>query len=79
MPLVGRPLLFEMPVLGFLGFPPFAVSCRVMTQAATLGWERLGRLPGGRVWRLAVVLLALGFVWAVFAGMDRLTVTALSV
>lgn len=79
VPFVGRPKLFEMPLLGFLGFPPFAVTCRVMTQACQLGWDRLGGLPGGRVWRLAAAVLALGFVLAVFAGLDRFTVTALAV
>ena len=78
VPFVGRPKLFEMPVLGFLGFPPFAVTCRVMTQACLLGWDRLGGLRGGGVWRLATALLAAALVLAVFAGMDRLTVTALA-
>ena len=32
---LGRDLkLFEMPLLGFLGFPPFALECFVMTQFA---------------------------------------------
>ncbi len=78
VPWVGRPRLFEMPVLGFLGFPPFALTCRVMTQASALGWERLGGLPGGRIWRAVVVLVAAAFVWAVFVGVDRFTVTALA-
>ena len=78
VPFVGRPKLFEMPVLGFLGFPPFAVTCRVMTQACLLCWDRLGGLPGGRILRAVAALLAAGFVWAVFAGIDLFTVTALA-
>ena len=27
VPFVGKPKLFEMPILGYLGFPPFAVEC----------------------------------------------------
>lgn len=27
VPFVGKPKLFEMPLLGYLGFPPFAVEC----------------------------------------------------
>ena len=30
MPYFGGVKLFEMPVLGFLGFPPFAVECWAM-------------------------------------------------
>jgi hypothetical protein len=30
VPFVGNVKIFEMPVLGFLGFPPFAVECWVM-------------------------------------------------
>ncbi len=79
VPFVGRPRIFEMPLLGFAGFPPFAVSCRVMAEAAALGWDRLGALPGGRVWRALAALAALAFVLAVFAGIDRYAVTALAV
>ena len=32
MPWVGEVKLFEMPLLGFLGFPPFAVECYVMAH-----------------------------------------------
>ncbi|MBI5585600.1 MAG: hypothetical protein HY892_17460 [Deltaproteobacteria bacterium] len=32
VPWVGEVKLFEMPVLGFLGFPPFAVECYVMAH-----------------------------------------------
>jgi len=30
VPFFGNVKIFEMPVLGFLGFPPFAVECWVM-------------------------------------------------
>jgi len=53
VPWVGRLKVFEMPVLGFGGFPPFAVELYVMTNALSLfrngrGWRPLdaGR-PGG--------------------------------
>ena len=32
VPWVGEVKLFEMPILGFLGFPPFAVECYVMAH-----------------------------------------------
>ncbi|MBI4586509.1 MAG: helix-hairpin-helix domain-containing protein [Planctomycetes bacterium] len=34
--------LFEMPILGFLGFPPFALECVALAAAL----ERLGFIPG---------------------------------
>jgi hypothetical protein len=43
VPLFSEGKLFEMPYLGFLGFPPFGVECFVMTNAVYL-------LRGGRHW-----------------------------
>jgi hypothetical protein len=34
VPILGDVKIFEMPVLGYLGFPPFAVECYVMYQFA---------------------------------------------
>ncbi len=36
VPYVGWLKVFEMPILGFLGFPPFAVACYVMTSTVSL-------------------------------------------
>lgn len=43
VPLFSEGKLFEMPYLGFLGFPPFCVECYVMINAVYL-------LRGGRHW-----------------------------
>jgi hypothetical protein len=43
VPLFSEGKLFEMPYLGFLGFPPFGVECFVMINAVYL-------LRGGRHW-----------------------------
>ena len=43
VPFFSKGKLFEMPYLGFLGFPPFCVECFVMTNALYL-------LRGGRHW-----------------------------
>lgn len=43
VPFVGDLKLFEMPVAGFLGFPPFAVECYVAMRFVGL-WR------GGRTW-----------------------------
>ena len=44
VPYVGWLKVFEMPILGFFGFPPFAVQCYVMMSTVTLlrqgrGWQ----------------------------------------
>jgi hypothetical protein len=68
--------LFEMPVLGFLGFPPFAVECLVMVRALQAAGERL-RARWGRAWRpaaAAAALAATAGTAAVFEAADRVTV-----
>jgi len=73
---VGDLKLFEMPVLGFLGFPPFAVECFVMTSAYFLFDERLAELSPARrsLARLAVYTGMIVFAYLVFSGIDRFTV-----
>lgn len=44
--------IFEMPILGFLGFPLFALECFVMTEFAETLKERLPQ----NLWRGAVIL-----------------------
>ena len=44
VPYVGWLKVFEMPILGFFGFPPFAVECYVMMSTVSL-------LRQGRGWR----------------------------
>jgi hypothetical protein len=44
VPILPEVKIFEMPVLGFLGFPPFAVECFVMYVAARrLFWRAAAR------------------------------------
>jgi hypothetical protein len=72
---------FEMPPMGFLGFPPFAAECYVLIAFINLfrrgrGWEEPSQVgpgaPDGAA-RMAV-LAACVFNIAVYAGIDRLTV-----
>jgi hypothetical protein len=72
---------FEMPPLGFLGFPPFAVECYVLVNCLNLfrrgrGWEEPGQTgPGASHWLAAVaVAAACLFDGAVYLGIDRFTV-----
>jgi hypothetical protein len=66
----GSPL-FEMPIAGFLGFPPFAVECYEMYVAAQKLLQRLASRPGVRwvFWIILAVYVAVGF-W----GIDTFTV-----
>jgi hypothetical protein len=53
IPHVGWLKVFEMPILGFLGFPPFAVECYVMMSTVSLfrkgrTWEKTAAPPGRR-------------------------------
>ncbi len=69
--------LFEMPVLGFFGFPPFAVECFSLWQALVLGglavprWTEVRPAPGSR--RVGAVLAAVAFSGLVIAGMEMRT------
>jgi hypothetical protein len=70
--------LFEMPVLGFFGFPPFAVECFVLWQALVLAGVATARdpaqrvpAPGARV--LAAAALAAVFSIGVLAAMEGRT------
>jgi hypothetical protein len=84
VPFVGDIKLFEMPVAGFLGFPPFALECFVMyTFICVLG----GALPpalhdfrmkASRPARFAAVLMCNASFWIpVFFLIDKITVISL--
>lgn len=72
---------FEMPPLGFLGFPPFALECYVLVNVLNAfrrgrGWEAPGQTGPGAPRRVAVigVLAACLFNAAIYVGIDHLTV-----
>jgi hypothetical protein len=72
---------FEMPPLGFLGFPPFAVECYVFVNLINAfrggrGWEDSRLVGSGAPRRLAILAVAAASLFnvAVYAGIDRLTV-----
>ncbi len=63
VPFVGDLKLFEMPVLGFLGFPPFALECYVMYAfVASMGL--------GRQWDPEVPEGKTHLPWAVVTGLQ---------
>ena len=69
VPFVGFLKIFEMPILGFFGFPVFALEAFVMTEAARIFWRR--HSTAGH-WLTAVIVV--GFWLATFAGIDTFTV-----
>lgn len=72
VPFVGQVKLFEMPVLGFLGFPPFALECYAAASAYELVRDRI-RSPVA--WGV-IALCAIVFAGVAMAGIDRFTVAA---
>jgi hypothetical protein len=78
--------LFEMPLAGFLGFPPFAVQCYVIYNFISLfrynrGWEEDNyRLNQGK--RVSFILKAFSFLaglifcLSTFSAMDMITVSS---
>lgn len=71
IPLFDRLHLFEMPLAGFLGFPPFAVECHEMYWVCRKILDRLKSKPfvHALAWMAIVV-----FVAAIFWGIDHFTV-----
>ena len=76
--------IFEMPVLGFLGFPPFAVECYIIYNFISLwrhkrGWEQdvfmihPGQKTSGRVKVVTTVCLILFYIISTRA-IDRYTI-----
>jgi len=68
--------LFEMPVLGFLGFPPFAVECLVLLRFLGAVGDCSSARGRTRV-RLAAAVLGPAAVVGMFASIDRVTVDSL--
>jgi hypothetical protein len=63
--------LFEMPLLGFLGFPPFAVSAYAMYRIILIAMQRSKIRTRGILWSLIAL-----FCLLCFAGIDRYTVVS---
>ena len=72
---------FEMPPLGFLGFPPFALEAYVLINVLNLfrkgrSWDSPGGSGAAPGLALGAVVVALLFNVAVYAGIDRFTVVS---
>jgi hypothetical protein len=76
---------FEMPPLGFLGFPAFAVTCYVLVNLLNVirrgrNWETADSAGRGTPLGIAVpaIALALAFNGLTYAGIDRWTVKSVA-
>lgn len=74
--------LFEMPLLGFLGFPPFALECFAVWQALVLSGLAVPRTgpahPAPATRRVGAAALALLFCALVLRGMEERTISSYS-
>ena len=71
LPVLNFAKVFEMPLLGYLGFPPFALECAVMYNFMKALDDRV--LVTQRRCRNAIVI-QLAFWLVMFAAMDKWTV-----
>jgi hypothetical protein len=70
IPFFGKGKLFEMPALGFLGFPPFALECWIFYHLLKAVPEHLDTKAARFAWWIGIGLLCL----LIFNGMDRNTI-----
>lgn len=71
VPFFEKLKLFEMPLLGFLGFPPFAVSAYAMYRILLIAIQRGKSLIRFVLWPLITI-----FCLFCFTGIDRYTVVS---
>jgi len=69
LPVLNFGKIFEMPVLGYLGFLPFALECAIMYKFLTLVDDRLSGVP-----RALFYLTQVAFWFVLFAALDFRTV-----
>jgi hypothetical protein len=71
LPALNFGKIFEMPLLGYLGFPPFALACAIMYNFLVIADERFLTAPRRQRW----FWLGQGIFWAVmFWAIDNQTV-----
>ncbi len=70
VPFFGKWKVFEMPVLGFFGFPPFALECWILYHWMRILPKRLKSPAARAAWWICLAILSL----AIFHGIDIHTV-----
>jgi hypothetical protein len=71
LPVFNFGRIFEMPILGYLGFLPFALECAVMYNFLTVLEEKVLTSPRRKLW---FWLAQFAFWLLMFAAMDTWTV-----
>jgi hypothetical protein len=81
VPGVGALKVFEMPLLGFFGFPPFAVECQSVVRFLEAWRERAESASRARrrVIRWSTVAVSVAATAAIFAAADARTVDSIYV
>ncbi len=64
--------ILEMPILGFLGFPPFALECYLLYRASLIFRKRF--INNRKLVSTIVFILAIIYCILVFQGIDQLTI-----
>ena len=72
IPYLGFLKIFEMPLLGFFGFPPFALECYLSYRALIIVRERF--FHGQKFLPVLATIFAIIYCVAAFNGIDRWTV-----
>lgn len=65
LPMLNFGKIFEMPVLGYLGFPPFALECAIMYNFLVIMDEKLLSAGGRRLAWLGQLAFWLAAFWAI--------------
>lgn len=72
IPYLGLLKIFEMPLLGFFGFPPFALECYLLYQILLLFRERF--FYRSRSWQVVTGILVVLYCLVAFMAIDRDTI-----
>ena len=72
IPVFGFWKVFEMPVVGFLGFATFALECCLLYQALELFRRRI--LRGRPRWMALILVMTLIYCGLAYTGIDRITI-----
>lgn len=72
IPMLDYLHLFEMPILGYLGFPFFALECYLLYYFLELTWQRVVRRSP--ITPILVIVLAAMFIGAVISGIEEQTI-----
>ncbi|MCH8819821.1 MAG: hypothetical protein IIB03_05810 [Acidobacteria bacterium] len=77
IPYLGFLKVFEMPLLGFFGFPPFALECYLFYRCFLLFRER--HIHGRKLIPALALIAVILYCNLTFAGIDRLTIESYKV